>query len=114
MQRNNKNFEVIKIVLGGDSFAGKTIFREVLTENIKGPEENPCYMPTIGVDFSSKTYPDSADPTRGIKFQVWDTAVQERFRTLTNAYLGSVELLILFIDLTRSEQHYVGWRRRKR
>ena len=42
-----------------------------------------------GIDFASKII-------NGIKFQIWDTAGQGRFRTITQSYFNGAHILILF------------------
>lgn len=37
---------------------------------------------------------------RRMKFQIWDTAGQDRFRTITSAYYRGVDGIIMVYDLT--------------
>ena len=41
-------------------------------------------MPTIGVEYYSKTI--KVDGSRRIKAQIWDTAGQEQYRSVTMGY----------------------------
>lgn len=55
--------------------------------------------PTIGVEFATKTV---IVENKLIKAQIWDTAGQEKYRAITNAYYrGAVGALTLY-DITRS------------
>lgn len=53
---------------------------------------------TIGVEFGAKTIP-VAD--RSIKLQIWDTAGQENFRSITRSYYRSAIGSLLVYDITR-------------
>lgn len=53
---------------------------------------------TIGVEFGSKTIPID-DKT--IKLQIWDTAGQENFRSITRSYYRSAIGSLLVYDITR-------------
>ena len=71
---------IAKIVLIGDSATGKS---SILTRYADNTFEE-AFLPTIGVDFKSKTFLHKSGRT--IKMQVWDTAGQERFRSITGSY----------------------------
>ena len=85
-----------KYILVGDSGSGKTSFVNHFVEEFF----NSSYDMTIGVDFLFKTkmYQDKT-----IKFQIWDTAGQEIFRSLTSCYYKGATAILLFYDVTRSE-----------
>jgi len=53
---------------------------------------------TIGVEFGAKTIPIN-DKT--IKLQIWDTAGQENFRSITRSYYRSAIGALLVYDITR-------------
>ena len=57
-------------------------------------------MTTIGVDFRFKTV-KSGD--KNIKLQIWDTAGQQRFRTITNTYYKNSHAVILVYDITNKD-----------
>lgn len=61
---------------------------------------NECHLLTIGLDFRIKTF--EMDGHR-VKLQIWDTAGEERFRTLTSSYYRGAHGILIVIDLTRQE-----------
>ncbi|XP_054162474.1 uncharacterized protein LOC128960425 [Oppia nitens] len=93
-----------KILILGDSNVGKTcIVHRFCDENfIDG------YISTIGIDFKQKLINLDDIP---IKLQIWDSAGQERFRTLTTAYYRGAMGIILMYDVTNidSFKHIPYW-----
>lgn len=84
---------LFKFRMIGDSGVGKSclILRyvdETYTEN---------YISTIGVDFKIKTT-DIAG--KKVKLQIWDTAGEERFRTIESTYAHGAHAIIIAFDLT--------------
>ena len=70
---------LFKYIIIGDSNVGKSCLMLQLTE-----EKFKSFVdPTIGVEFGSKKIriEDTA-----IKLQIWDTAGQENFRSITRSY----------------------------
>ncbi|CAF0712282.1 unnamed protein product [Brachionus calyciflorus] len=84
---------LFRVIVIGDSGVGKT---NLLLRFIKNEFEFETH-PTIGIDFSTKTvHIDS----QCIKAQIWDTAGQDRFRSISTAfYRGSVAALLVY-DIT--------------
>ena len=85
---------IYKIILLGDNPVGKTsillryvdrIFREI-------------YLITIGFDQRLKSI--ILKNGKSIKLQIWDTAGQDRFRTLTKNYYKGMHGIILIYDVT--------------
>ena len=71
-----------KVVIVGSQGVGKSaLFLRFCDDNFA---DN--YMPTIGVDFRFKVVESAG---RTIRLQIWDTAGQEKFRTITSAYYRS-------------------------
>lgn len=69
------------------------------------------YMPCrIGIDFKQKIVNLDGVP---IKLQIWDTAGEERFRTLTTAYYRGAQGIVLVYDVTNldSFNHLSYWLR---
>ena len=53
---------------------------------------------TIGVEFAAKTVKVSG---KIVKLQIWDTAGQENFRSITRSYYRSAIGAFLVYDITR-------------
>jgi small GTP-binding protein len=86
----------LKIVVIGDSGVGKTCLLLRFVRN----EWDADSQPTLGVEFLAKVV--NTDNHR-IQLQLWDTAGQELFRSVTRGYYrGSAGALIVF-DLTSRE-----------
>ena len=87
---------VYKILLLGDSEVGKSCFLMRYADNVF--VEN--YITTIGLDYKLKYI--QLDSGQVIKVQLWDTAGQDRYRTIAkNYYKGSHGILLLY-DVTKS------------
>jgi Ras-related protein Rab-2A len=63
---------------------------------------------TIGVEFGAKVIPVK---NKHIKLQIWDTAGQENFRSITRSYYRSAIGALLVYDITRRESfiHVKSW-----
>ncbi len=86
---------VYKILLLGDSEVGKSCFLMRYADNVF--VEN--YITTIGLDYKLKYV--QLDSGEMIKVQLWDTAGQDRYRTIAkNYYKGSHGILLLY-DITK-------------
>ena len=86
---------VYKILLLGDSEVGKSCFLMRYADNVF--VEN--YITTIGLDYKLKYI--QLDSGQVIKVQLWDTAGQDRYRTIAkNYYKGSHGILLLY-DVTK-------------
>jgi len=83
-------------VLVGDAKIGKSALLNRFAENRYVDK----YEPTVGVEFKSK-YVDVKG--KKAKLQVWDTAGQTRFRTVTRTYYRSANAIFLVFDLTKHD-----------
>ena len=92
MSTNDYDY-LIKCLVVGDSGTGKSSLMMRFTDDVF----NTTYISTIGVDFKIKTM-DFRDKT--VKFQIWDTAGQDRFRTITASYYRGSNAVILCYDIT--------------
>lgn len=93
-----------KVVLLGDPSVGKTCFliryvNNTFTQN---------HMTTIGVDVKSKKIQSSIGE---VTLQIWDTAGQEKFRSLSPSYLRNADGILLLYDISNRESfdHMVNW-----
>ena len=86
-----------KVVLLGESGVGKTsIINQFINEEFLEDQES-----TTGATFSSKEVETKSGQI--IKFVVWDTAGQEKFRSLTKMFYKNAIAAILVYDITRKE-----------
>ena len=93
-QTNNSYDMIFKIVLIGDSSVGKT---NMLSRYISN-EYDPNSQSTIGVELSTKNYKFDKDE---VKVQLWDTAGQEKYRSITSSYYKGAQGCLLVYDITR-------------
>lgn len=85
---------VLKIILVGDTFVGKTnILRKYLDEDVDFSKSTF----TIGIDYKI-SYENINNSF--IKNQLWDTAGQERFRSIIKSYFKSSDICLLCFDST--------------
>ena len=84
----------LKILLLGDSSVGKTCFLKRYTDNTF----QDAYLSTIGFDFKFKYV--TLDNGKTVKVQLWDTAGEERFRTIAKSYYKGAHGIILIYDVT--------------
>merc|ERR1711991_839893 len=84
---------LVKVVLIGESGVGKSSIVVRFTDD-EFDEEHPC---TIGVDFKSKKMNVE---NKAISLNIWDTAGQEKFRSLTTTYYRGSQGIILVYDVT--------------
>lgn len=59
---------------------------------------NENHEVTLGVEFASRTV---SVRNKNVKFQVWDTAGQENFRSITRSYYRSAIGALLIYDITK-------------
>lgn len=91
---NSKSAELsVKTVIIGDSGVGKTC---LLTRFIRDVFDEGS-QPTLGVEFMAKVV---ATPKRRIELQLWDTAGQELFRSVTRGYYRGALVAYLVYDIT--------------
>ncbi|KAF8367429.1 hypothetical protein PRIPAC_85258 [Pristionchus pacificus] len=97
--------KTIKVVMMGDSCAGKSAILERFISNTF----DDASTSTIGMDFFSKQFTTRSG--KSIKLQVWDTAGQERFRQLMPSYIREAGVAILVFDLSneRSFANLESW-----
>ena len=82
-----------KIIFTGDIAVGKTSIISVLM----GQKFTAEYEASIGVDFFSKTVKYKG---KIIKLQIWDSAGQEKFRSLIPNYIRGSSLVFIVYDVS--------------
>ena len=88
----------VKLVLLGDSRVGKS---SVVIRFVKN-EFDQYKFPTIGATFltQSVTAGDSM-----VKFEIWDTAGQEKYRSLAPLYYRGASAALVVYDITNRESY---------
>jgi len=95
---------LIKILIVGDTCTGKScILTRYVNESFIESQ-----LATIGVDFSIKTIELE---NKTIKLQIWDTAGQEKFRTIVTSYYRGSNAVILTYSITSKESfdNIIDW-----
>ncbi|KAK1432722.1 hypothetical protein QVD17_09620 [Tagetes erecta] len=95
---------LFKFIIIGDTGVGKSCLLLQFTDK----RFQPVHDLTIGVEFGTRIV--SAD-ARPVKIQIWDTAGQEAFRSITRSYYRGAAGALLVYDITRREtfSHLAGW-----
>lgn len=81
--------DIMKIVIIGDSFVGKTTL--ALTY-IYGPQMDIQVESTVGMGFLSTNVNDT-------RVELWDTAGQERYRSMSRMYYRTANIALLCFSL---------------
>ena len=84
---------MVKVIIIGDSGVGKTNIMSKFLKN-KFMEESKA---TVGVEFGSKLFDLNGHK---IKAQIWDTAGQEKYKSITNAYYKGAKGAFVVYDIT--------------
>ena len=93
-----------KLILVGDGGVGKTTF---VKRHLTGEFEKK-YVATLGVEVHPLRFHTNYGP---MVFNVWDTAGQEKFRSITRSYYRGAAGALLVYDITRREtfDHLTSW-----
>ena len=91
----------IKVVLLGETTVGKTSIITRFTTNVF--EEH--VLSTNGSNFTTEKI--ELDNNNKVKLQIWDTAGQEKFRSLAKLFYQSASVVILVYDIT-NEQSFIA------
>ncbi|XP_066348349.1 ras-related protein Rab-2-A isoform X1 [Miscanthus floridulus] len=95
---------LFKYIIIGDTGVGKSCLLLQFTDK----RFQPVHDLTIGVEFGARMITIDNKP---IKLQIWDTAGQESFRSITRSYYRGAAGALLVYDITRREtfNHLVSW-----
>merc|ERR1712000_602867 len=95
---------LFKYIIVGDTAVGKSCLLLQFTDK----RFQPVHDLTIGVEFGARMI--SLDGKQ-IKLQIWDTAGQESFRSITRSYYRGAAGALLVYDITRREtfEHLQSW-----
>ena len=87
--------ETVKVVLLGEAGVGKTC---IISQFISGVFD-PDTISSRSAQFISKTI-EIKDINKAIKFDIWDTAGQEKFRALAKIFYKDAKVICLVYDIT--------------
>jgi len=95
---------MIKLLIIGDSSVGKTCLLQKFCDGIYAD----THIATIGIDFKIKTIDVE---NKKIKMQIWDTAGQEKFKSIVQTYYkGAMGIIVVYsIGDRRSFSNVEAW-----
>jgi len=95
---------LFKYIIIGDTGVGKSCLLLQFTDK----RFQPVHDLTIGVEFGARII---AVEGQNVKLQIWDTAGQESFRSITRSYYRGAAGALLVYDITRREtfDHLTSW-----
>ena len=96
MNNTRKYDYFFKLLIIGETCVGKTCILLRFTDEVF----NFNHIATIGIDFNIK-YITLDD--KNIKLQIWDTAGQDRFKTITKTYFKGAQGILLVYDVTNED-----------
>ena len=87
---------MFKLIIIGSTGVGKScLMRRVMNDDFKSE-----HQVTIGVEFGS--YGIRVD-NKMLKMQIWDTAGQESYKSVTRVFYRGAHFVFLTYDITRDE-----------
>ena len=90
----SSNYQYLfKIILIGTAGVGKSSILKRYIEN----KFDPNYKCTIGVDFLMKSL---TIQDKIVKLQLWDTAGQEKYRSMVSSYFRGANVALIIFDIT--------------
>lgn len=87
----------LQLIIIGDSGCGKTSFMDRYCDG----QYRVSYNATVGIDFKVKTIISSTN--KRVKLQIWDTAGQEKFNSITTAYYRNARGVVIMYDVSREQ-----------
>ena len=90
--------EKVQLLIIGDMTVGKTSILTRFTDD----KFSQNYLATVGLDFFTK---DVEFPTlkQKVRIKIWDSAGQERFRSLTQSFFRNANGIIIVYDISNIE-----------
>nr|QFG74315.1 MAG: Ras family protein [Megaviridae environmental sample] len=106
MEIENSYDFLIKTILVGEPGVGKSSFCNKYIFN----KDVLSYQSTIGVDFFTKKIEKNG---KIYKLQIWDTAGQDKFRSIVSSYFRDASLVLYIIDLNKQNclEHFKKWKK---
>ena len=92
--KNNKSDFLFKLIIIGDSAVGKSCLMQRVTTN----EFIEDHEVTVGVEFGTLII---RLEDQIFKLQIWDTAGQESFKSITKIFYRGAHCVVLAYDITR-------------
>jgi Ras-related protein Rab-8A len=96
LQPPMEDVTLIKLLIIGESAVGKSCLLLRFAED----QFSETFLSTIGIDFKVRLVEINGQK---VKLQIWDTAGQEQFRTITKAYYRGAHGIMLVFDVTNVE-----------
>lgn len=87
--------DVLKVVLIGESGSGKTSIIQRFSYDFFDPN---CTS-SIGVQYISKNI-ELKDINKTLKFDIWDTAGQEKYRSMQKLFYKDAKIILFVYDIT--------------
>ena len=94
----------IKLLLIGNAYVGKTLIVQKFIDNTFSKST----VSTIGVDLQSKIIDING---KKVKYLIWDTAGEDRMKTMTYSYYRGCHVILVVFDVTerKSFQNVTTW-----
>ena len=86
-EEDNENYKVCKLVLVGESGVGKTC----ITSRFVSDHFSNDNVSTSSASYCSKTLKIDEFSDKYIKFNIWDTCGQEKFRSLSKVFYKGIK-----------------------
>ena len=86
----------VKVVLLGESGVGKTSIISHFTKN----QFNSRVETSVSANFISKVV-DFPEINKSIKFDIWDTVGQEKYRSLAKIFYKDAKIIVFVFDITK-------------
>jgi small GTP-binding protein len=90
--------DALKVVLLGESGVGKT---SIIAQFVNNKFDPDC-ISSLTAQFVSKIV-EFPEEKKAIKFDIWDTAGQEKFRSLAKVFYKDAKIVILVYEITNTK-----------